>query len=70
MFVCEPMHMYAQSDRCWDAIVIDFNAYWDALPIGGCHRLLAGHSCILQEARNGWQCNRGRVMTRVRVEKV
>ena len=45
VFVCAPVHVYGQSDRCWAAIVIDFNAYWAALPTGGCHRLLAGRNC-------------------------
>ena len=26
------MHVYDQSDRCWAALVIEFNAYWAALP--------------------------------------
>ena len=43
------------SDRCWAAIDINFNAYWAALPTGGCHTLLAGCSCRVREAWNGWQ---------------
>ena len=39
VFTFLSVHVYGQSDRCWAAIVIDFNAYWDALPIytGGCN---------------------------------
>ena len=58
VFVCAPVHVYGQSDRCWAATVIDFNAYWAALPTDGCHRLLAGRNCKVREAWNGWQCNR------------
>ena len=42
------VHVYGQSNRCWAPIVIDFNAYWAALPTGGCHRRLAGHNCKVQ----------------------
>ena len=31
VFVYAPVHVYGQSDRCWAAVVIDFNAYWAAL---------------------------------------
>ena len=27
LFVCTPVHVYDQSDRCWFAAVMDFNAY-------------------------------------------
>ena len=37
--VCVCVHTGAcgQTDRCWTAIVMDFNAYWVALPTGGRH---------------------------------
>ena len=53
------MCIHGQSDRCWTAIVINFNAYWSALPTGGWHRLLAGRNCKVWDACNGWQCNVG-----------
>ena len=37
---CVCVCVYGQSDRCWTAIVMDFNAYWAALPSGGWHGLL------------------------------
>ena len=39
VFVCTPVHVhvYVQFDRCWTAIVINFNAYRAALPTGGWH---------------------------------
>ena len=58
LFVCVPMHVHGQCDRCWTAIVMEFNAYWAALSTGGWHILLAGRSCKLREAWNGQQCNR------------
>ena len=33
VFVCMPVHVYGQPDRWWTATVMDFNAYWAALPI-------------------------------------
>ena len=36
------MCMHGQSDRCWTALVVDFNTYWFALSTGGWHRLLQG----------------------------
>ena len=59
MFVCTPAHVHGLSDRCWTAIVMDFNACWTALPTGGWHRLLAGHNCKVWKSCNHWQCNRG-----------
>ena len=58
-FVSAPAQVYGPFDRCWTAIVVDFNAYWAALPSGKCHRLLAERNCKVHEAWNGWQCNRG-----------
>ena len=46
--MCAPVHVYDESDRCWTAIVNDFNAYWAALPTGRWHSLLAGHNCTVQ----------------------
>ena len=43
--------VYDQSDRWWTALVMDFIAYWAALPTGGCmHRLLAECSCNMRDA--------------------
>ena len=56
------------------AIMIDFNVYWAALPIGGCDSLLAGCKCKTQEA---WKdssvhvhLQRHRIMTGVGVEEL
>ena len=49
-----------QCDRCWTAIVMDFNACWGALPRPNCN---------VRKALNGRQCNRGMEM-RVVVEEV
>ena len=38
-----------QCDRYWTAVVMEFNAYWGALP---------GLNCNVREALNGQQCNR------------
>ena len=35
VFVCTPVHVYGQSDRCWTAIVMDSFAYWAALSTAG-----------------------------------
>ena len=51
VFVCGPVHVYDQSDRCWAALVIDFNAYWAALPTGGCHDYW--QDTILKRERHG-----------------
>ena len=42
---------------CWTAILMDFNAYWAALPTGGWHRLLVhvGQYCNVWEAWTGQQ---------------
>ena len=58
--VCMPVHVYGHSDRCWTAIVMDFNIYWVELPTGGWHKLLAGCNCKYQEAWKGQQCNRAK----------
>ena len=53
---CMPVHAYGHSDKCWTAIVMDFNVYLAALPTGGWHRLLAGCNCKVWEAWNKQQC--------------
>ena len=45
VFVCTPVHVYDPSDRCWIAIVMDFNAYLTELPTDRWHGLLEGHNC-------------------------
>ena len=57
MIVCVPVDVHGQSDRCWTSVVMDFNAYWAALPTDGWHRLLAGRSCKVRDACSGQQCN-------------
>ena len=49
VFVCTPVLVYGQFDRCWIAIVMDFNAYCTALHTGGWHRLLARCNCEVWE---------------------
>ena len=44
------------SDRCWIAIVMDFDVYWAALPTGGWHRLLADCKCKERVPWNTRQC--------------
>ena len=63
---CAPVHVYGQSDKCWTAVVLDFNAT-------ELHCLLVGGTDYWQgvwEAWNGQQRNRGTVMMRVGVEEV
>ena len=59
VFVSTPVHVYGQSDRCWTAIVMDFNACSAALPTSGWHKLMAGCKCKVREAWNARQCNKG-----------
>ena len=54
---CACVCVYSQSDRCWTAIVLDFNANWAALPTGGWHGVLVGLNCNMWEAWIGWQCS-------------
>ena len=56
MFVCTPVHVYSQSDRCWTAIVMGFNVYWAALPSGGRDSLLTGCNCKVREAWKRRKC--------------
>ena len=56
MFVCAPVHVYNQSDRCWTTIVMGFNVYWAALLSGRFDSLLAGCNCKIWEAWKTWQC--------------
>ena len=46
---CTPVDVYGQSHRCWNAIVMDFNSYWAALPTGGWRRLSARCNCKVWE---------------------
>ena len=39
VFVCAPVHAYGHFDRCWTAVVMDFNIYLAAPPTGGWHKL-------------------------------
>ena len=48
--------MHAQSDRCWTAIVLNFDAYWAALPTGGWYGVLAGSKSNVREGWNDWKC--------------
>ena len=61
VLVCVFGRAYGQSDRCWAAIVMVFNAYWAALLTGGwhtCRLLAAGCKCEVREAWTGQKCNR------------
>ena len=59
VFVSTPVHVYGLSGRCWTAILVDFNAYWAALPTNGWHILMEGCKCKVREALNGQQFNKG-----------
>ena len=56
VFVCALVLVYGHSDRCWTAIVMDFNVCLAALPTGGWHELLAGCNCKVWKAWNRQQC--------------